>query len=120
MKSLIVLVVGLLSVGCGKTDTERLEQENRRLQAEPESKKLKPRLEAESQKKTDDLLRLSVAGEYEHKDDGTTYKLVLLDNGIYEWYRNGKKLEIERKWSVVKGEIHVKYSGGFIRVWRTQ
>ena len=37
---------------------------------------------AESQKKTDDLLRLDVLGEYELKSiDGTTFKFVFLDNG---------------------------------------
>ena len=118
MKSLIVLVVGLLSVGCGKTDTERLEQENKRPKAQLESKKLKPRLEAESQKKTDDLLRLDVLGEYELKSiDGTTFKFVFLVNGIEEVYRNGKKL-IEHKWSIVDGEIHVKYDSGLINILR--
>ena len=41
MRTLIILVVGLLAVGCGKTDTERLEEENRRLKAELENKRLK-------------------------------------------------------------------------------
>ena len=57
-----------------------------------------------------------MVGTYEGKDVGDT--LVFLANGFVEDYENGKKLEIERKWSVVKGEIHVKYSGGFIKVWR--
>ena len=73
MKSLIVLVVGLLSVGCGQSDIERLEEEkltqeyetefqmsedeNKRLEAEIESNKLKTEIEAKSKKKQDELLR---------------------------------------------------------------
>ena len=97
--TLIVLVLGLLAVGCGESDAERLEQEKRRLKAQLESKKykadveaknkkkkdelaqfenkmlkarnkmLKARKEAESQKKKDDLLRLDVLGKYEYKDE---------------------------------------------------
>jgi hypothetical protein len=51
-------------VGCGQTDTERLEEENKRLKAELESKKLKPKLEAENQKLKDDLIRIDFVGEY--------------------------------------------------------
>ena len=85
----MILVVGLLSVGC----------------LTPEQK----------QQKT---LRDSVVGEYEHKhNNGNTYKYVFLDNGIQEDYINGKKL-VEAKWSVVKGEIHIKSDSGVISVWR--
>ena len=118
MKTLIVLVVGLLAVGCGKTDAERLEQENRRIEAQLKNDKLKEELEAKNKKKKDDLFRLSVAGEYEHKDDGTTYKLVLLENGIWEVYTNGKKEGSVYKWSIVKEEIHVKYDSVGIQVYR--
>ena len=62
MKSLIVLVVGLLSVAC---------------------------LTTEQKQKT---LRDSVVGEYEYKLNGDTGKQVYLENGIEESYRNGKKL----------------------------
>ena len=88
MKTLIVLVVGLLAVGCEKKLT-------------PEQK-----------------LRDSVLGEYEHKfENGFTYKLVFLDNGIREFYLNGEKTN-EGKWSVVKEEIHVKGASGLIEVYR--
>jgi len=57
-------------------------------------------------------------GEYESKNEnGTTFKQVFLDNGIYEWYENGKKEEAEFKWSIVKGEIHVIRESGDIAVW---
>ena len=88
MKSLIVLVVGLLAVGC----------------LTPEQKQKR--------------LRDSVVGEYERKDEeGDTWKLVFLDNGVWELYRYGKKEE-EDKWSIVKGEIHAKSDSGYIEVWR--
>jgi hypothetical protein len=86
MRILMILVVGILSVGCGKKLT-------------PEEK----------------ALRDSVVGEYEFKDrrykfknrDGDTYKYVFLENGDREWYKNGKKL-IEHTWSIVDGKIHIK------------
>ena len=80
MKSLIVLVVGLLAVGCGKT---KLQQE---------------------------VLRDSIIGEYEHKSepgDPSTY--VFLENGIIEGYVNGKKQKEKYKWSIVDGEIHIVF-----------
>ena len=89
MRTLIVLVVGLLAVGC----------------LTPEQKQKR--------------LRDSVLGEYEFKDkNGITFKDVFLDNGVREYYINGKKLEREDKWSIVKGEIHVKFDSGDIDVWR--
>ena len=85
---LIVLVVGLLAVGC----------------LTPEQKQKR--------------LRDSVVGEYERKNKyGYTYKRVLLDNGIIEYYKNSKKT-LEAKWTVVKEEIHVIRDGGFIDVRR--
>ena len=55
----------------------------------------------------------SVAGTYERKDvtpqygEGT-YRTVLLENGVWEFYRNGKKREKECKWEISKeSEIHV-------------
>ena len=95
MKSLIVLVVGFLAVGCGKSDVERLEEENKKL--------------------SDNVLGEYEVGKYE--DYGDTHKYVLLENGILEWYVNGKKTR-ELKWKIVKEEIHVKYDSGWIDVYR--
>ena len=68
MKSLIVLVVGLLAVGCG------------------EDKQPSKELTLEEQK----ALRDSVVGEYESKPgNGDTFKHVYLENGVYEFYSNG-------------------------------
>ena len=74
-------------------------------------------LTPEEQKRRD-----SVVGEYEQSwPDGTTHKLVFLQNGVREWYTNGKKqgnLKWKVKWTIVNGEIHLKLGGGFIRVWK--
>ena len=61
----------------------------------------------------------SVAGTYELKIDGDTYRSVLLENGIVESYKNGKKREEEGKWKISKeGELHDTYSNGNIFVFR--
>ena len=97
MKSLIVLVVGLLVAGCGETE-------------EP----VKEELTVEEKK----ALRDSVVGEYESKyENGDTFKHVYLENGVYEFYSNGKK-QVELKWSIIDGEIHVEYSSGGIDIYR--
>ena len=60
----------------------------------------------------------SVAGTYELKIDGDTYRSVLLENGIVESYKNGKKRS-EAKWKISKeGELYVTSSDGFIVVYR--
>ena len=64
MKSLIVLVLGLLSVGC----------------LTPEQKQK--------------VLRDSVVGEYERTDeDGNAFKYVFLEKGAFEKHANGKKID---------------------------
>ena len=52
----ITLIIGLLVVGCGQSDTERLEAENERLKAElADRKKLKNDLGAENKRLNADL-----------------------------------------------------------------
>ena len=60
----------------------------------------------------------SVVGTYEEKQDGDTYRLVLLENGISERYTNGKKEEKEGKWKISEeGELHDNtYSNRYIWV----
>jgi hypothetical protein len=53
-------------------------------------------------------LREKAIGTYETKEDGFTFRVVLLDNGILEFYNNGNKTR-ENKWTISNGEIHVKY-----------
>tara|TARA_B100001971_G_C18034624_1_gene454370 strand:+ start:364 stop:786 length:423 start_codon:yes stop_codon:yes gene_type:complete len=104
--TLIVLIVGILAVGC---------------------------LTSEQKQKA---LRDSVVGEYENKgEDGTTEKYIFLVNGAFEKHANGKKIA-ERKWSIVnKGNpliingitmerklashlIHIHHSGRLFHIFR--
>ena len=63
----------------------------------------------------------SVAGTYERKEGGDTVRLVLLDNGVLESYkngnRNGRKTD-EVKWKIVDGELHLMYKDGTILAFR--
>jgi len=107
MKSLMVLVVGLLAVGCATVKDICVQLGISKSNA-PEQKQ-----------KT---LRDSVVGEYEQSwPDGTTHKLVFLENGVRKWYVNGNEQGNQKwakKWAVVNGEIHVKYGGGSGAVFR--
>ncbi len=71
MRTLIVLVVGLMVAGC---DTA--------------------------------LTMKSVAGEYELKKDGDTYKYVFLENGNTEFYVNGNLLGRRdwNRWKIIDGK----------------
>ena len=61
----------------------------------------------------------SLVGEYEANEDGTTYKYVLLNNGICETYKRGKKFRVYN-WTIEKGELHLTevMRNGDIRVLR--
>ena len=122
MNSLIVLVVGLLAVGCGKTGQPL---EPSQLSAEPSPANSPPKPTDQNTTKAEPVKELtleeSVLGEYEWRKfkDGDTLKQVLLENGIYEEYYNDKKRgDSDSKWSISKGEIHVKYDFGLILVYR--
>ena len=56
----------------------------------------------------------SVAGEYEFKEDGDTWRLILLDNGITKSYKNGEKGGWS-KWEIVDGVIHVEEGNAGIK-----
>ena len=94
MKTLIILAVGLLSVGCATLT--------------PEEK----------------ALRASVVGEYEIKhEDGETHKHIYLQHGDYEQYFNGEphlnETQLFRfKWSISNGEIHSISHSGVINIFK--
>ena len=44
--------------------------------------------------------------------------MVLLDNGISEFYENGEKFILDFKWSIINNELHVKYMGFYLFVWK--
>ena len=141
MKSLIVLVLGLLSVGCGKDkETPAKEITDLNLPTPPvyphvimfeedinatdqNASRAEPvkELTPEQKQKT---LRDSVVGEYELKEfrsarflKGAVLKQVYLENGVREWYINSTK-QGSFEWSIVDGEIHYKYGSERIYVWR--
>ena len=124
------------NVGCGKTevetkteiksDIEKLEEENKGLEAELKEEKRKPDAEAKNKKLkeawTEKLLtelgvrnekgkkltaeEKKLVGSYEAKKEETTVKLVLLENGKSEHWVNGEK-KGEATWKLVEKEVHV-------------
>jgi len=105
MRILAGLILGLMVVGCGQTDTERLEEENKKLKAQLENNKLKLELEADNKNLEEEILELSVVGTYELKKDEKVWGMVLLENGVMEWNENGR-IEAETKWKIENGELH--------------
>ena len=88
----ITLIIGLLVMGCGKQEKAATD-EPRKLTAEEEK----------------------AVGTYEYRDE-ITLRTVLLENGVSEAYRNGKKLD-DDKWSISKdGELHIANKDGDIAV----
>ena len=101
----ITLIIGLLVVGCGKqeqTDTNELTPTTNTNEVDGTTAKPVKEL----------TLREKAIGTYEIKKDGDTYRVVLLETGIVEKYRNGKKHDEEDKWKIVDGELHIIHEGG--------
>ena len=84
MRTLIILAVGLLAVGCETIPVKELTAKEKK-----------------------------VVGEYQSKYNGNTLKYVFLENGIGEWFLDGKK-EQEYKWAIVNGEIHAEDDGIYV------
>ena len=102
MKTLIVLVVGLLAVGCGMQEqATTYEKSTSRSSLKPSTEEPVKELTPEQKQKA---LRDSVVGEYEGKS-GNTSKLVFLENGVLEAYDNGKKHDVDAKWTIKNGEV---------------
>ena len=119
MKSLLVLIVGLMTVGC-ITPEQPLEPSQ--LPAEPSPANSPPNPTDQNTTKEGPVKELTLEeselGEYEWKyEDGSTTKLVFLENGITEMYRNGEKRN-DAKWSISNGELHVVRDFGEIHVFR--
>jgi hypothetical protein len=96
----ITLIIGLLIVGCGKqeqTDANKSTPTTNTNEVSGTTEKPVKELTKEEKK---------VVGTYEMKEGEDILKLVFLENGVYEFYENGKK-DYEDKWSIVDGEIHV-------------
>ena len=110
MKSLIVLAVGLLAVGCWKPSKERAkEEENRRLKAQLENKKESPTNSSEQNTaKANTVKELTpeekkAVGSYEAKKSA---KHVLLENGKSETWILGVKRH-GGTWKIDGKEVHI-------------
>ena len=62
-------------------------------------------------------LEEKVVGEYESIYNGKIYKRVFLENGIVEWYVNGKK-RAEYKLEIVNGEIRAAFGSEYKDIYR--
>ena len=139
MKTLIVLVVGLLAVGCGKPEQSVNTYENKKrvgfLSHRTEAKPVKEPTPTTNTNKVNgprvhpdgdgDLLvkeltpEEKIIGTYERKgrvpgSPVKTVRFVFLDNGVFEQYNDGQKEPQSNKWSIVDNEVHVKYTGGSV------
>jgi hypothetical protein len=104
----ITLIIGLLVVGCGK-------------QEQTDANKSTPttntnEVSGTTEKPVKELTKEDVVGTYEAKKDGRTEGVIFLENGVIESYENGKKRELEAKWTIINGEIHGEVKNGRILV----
>ena len=119
MRTLIILVVGLLVVGCGKPEQPVNTYENKKrvgfLSHRTEAKPVKEPMPTDQnttkakpvkEQARELTLEEKVVGTYEGKKDGFTFRVVLLENGIVEFYNNGEKEEDDGKWKIIDGELH--------------
>ena len=95
MRILTIIILGLLVVGCG-TPAEN-------------TTKAKPAKELTLEEK--------VVGEYESIYKGKTYKRIFQENGIVEWYVNGRK-RAEYKLEIVNGEIRAAFGSEYKDIYR--
>ena len=104
-KTLIVLMVGMLAVGCGKqeqTDANESTPTTNTNKVNGTTEKPVKELTAEEK----------VVGTYEVSLGEDTMRMVFLENGIVERYENGKKEEEEGNWKITaQGEIHLNPEG---------
>ena len=113
----ITLIIGLLVMGCGKQEqndanestptTNTNEVSGPRVQPDGDVDLLVKELTLEEK----------VVGEYEMKEGED--RIDLLENGVFEGYRNGKKEGKDGKWSISEdGELHIVDKDGDIGVFR--
>ena len=121
MRILALMMLGLGVVGCGEVENGAYKHRPKPADANESTPTTNTsEVDGTAEKPVKELsLEEKVVGEYEFKLDGDTdtFKQVFLENGVYEWYQNGKKI-IEHKWSIVDGEIHLEYDVVAITVFR--
>ena len=118
-KLLIVLVVGILAVGC---ETIPVKEPPPTVQGAVAPSFIARKADRGNTTKAEPVKELTPeeqkgVGTYEFKEDGNTYKEVLLENGVWVTYRNGEYRD-ETTWSIVDGEIHINSNSRLILVHR--
>ena len=91
MKTILTLIA-ILFVGCGESETSRLEAE------------------AKAKISKEDLLKKSVVGTYETKEGADTFRLIILENGKFENHYSGK-MQGKGTWEFEANEVHVLEDG---------
>ena len=115
----ITLIIGLLVVGCGKqeqTDANKSTPTTNTNEVDGATENPTQTVGVTPVKEL--TLEEKVVGTYEIKEGEYTYRVVLLETGIVEKYRNGKKHDEEDKWKIVDGEIQIVDKDGDILVLR--
>ena len=95
----ITLIIGLLVAGCGKqeqTDTNESTLSTNTNKVNGTTAKPENELTLEEK----------IVGTYEKKFDEGTMKLVILENGTVEKYKNGEKTD-DFEWKTVGKEVHL-------------
>ena len=120
MKVLIPILIGLLVVGCGPEEDEGNNSVGTVIGPKPNPVKPKPTRELTPEEK-------KIVGTYERRGPtGIIFGFALLDNGIMEYQKNGKKTTrnewnqiVEyRKWSLVGNEVHAFMDDNTVWVFR--
>lgn len=108
MKAIYSGIIILLAIGCGKSESEKLEEENRKLKAELENKKLKAQLEVDNEKLKAELREQEALGQYKLKEveGDDTVIIKLKENGVCEAIENDQSPE-EGRWEFIGEEIHM-------------
>ena len=103
MKNFITILILFVAFGCGKDKQPVNTYENKKrvgfLSHRTEAKPVKEQARELTPEE-------KVVGTYEGKKDGFTFRVVLLENGIVEFYNNGEKEEDDGKWKIIDGELH--------------
>jgi hypothetical protein len=111
MRTLALMILGLLVVGCGEVENGAYKHRPKpadKNESTPTTNTNKVNGPSTNPVK-EPTLEEKALGTYEWKDeDGDTYRAVILANGVVEGYINGEKREGEGKWTISKDEeLHV-------------
>jgi len=120
MKTLITILILLVAVGCGKREIKKVvktpETSDEGIERRMNDAK---RYYLEQKQLRENLLKKSVVGSYEAKQDGFPLKLVLHENWKFDFYLKGD-LFFEGTWKIVGKEVHVDYALNQIEFYKIQ